>query len=62
MRTSNLAKLVSLPLLAVAFTSNSHAAYLTQAEARHETIFVPNCWPDCVGAERDAIKDFRELR
>ena len=46
MRILNPAKLVSLQLLAAAFMSEAHAAYRTQPEVRHETIYVPRCWPD----------------
>jgi len=46
MRTSNLAKLVALSLLAVPVGSNAVAAHPALAEARHETIYLPNCWPE----------------
>ena len=71
MRTSNLAKLVSLQLLAVAFMSDAHATYPTQTEARHETIFVPTCWPDesqqwincaAIPGRPGAIRDLGDLR
>jgi hypothetical protein len=71
MKTPNLAKLVLLSLLVVATMSDAHAAYLTQAETRNETIFVPSCWPDefrpqwlnCVVAPRPGpIRALRDRR
>jgi hypothetical protein len=72
MRTSNLAKLVSLQLLAVAFMSDAHATSPRQTEPRRETIFVPSCSPDefqpqwvnCVATpgRPGTIRDWGDLR
>src|SRR5262245_3907327 len=46
MKSSNLAKLVSLPLLAGLCVSSAEAAYPTAVEAQHETVYLPTCWPE----------------